>query len=67
MSVTINGKSAYVYFISPTQINVQAPAEYAERHRSGGRDELQRRRPAPPASKLQTPCFRACSACPRTT
>jgi protocatechuate 3,4-dioxygenase beta subunit len=25
--VTINGKSAYVYYISPTQINVQAPAD----------------------------------------
>lgn len=27
VSVTINGKSAYVYYISPTQINVQAPAD----------------------------------------
>ena len=27
VSVTINGKSAYVYFISPSQVNVQAPAE----------------------------------------
>lgn len=27
VSVTINGKAAYVYFISPTQLNVQAPAE----------------------------------------
>ena len=27
VSVTINGKRAYVYFISPRQINVQAPAD----------------------------------------
>ncbi len=27
VSVTINGKNAFVYYISPTQINVQAPAE----------------------------------------
>lgn len=27
VSVTINGKNAYVYFISPNQINVQAPAD----------------------------------------
>ncbi len=27
VSVTINGKRAYVYFISPKQINVQAPAD----------------------------------------
>ncbi|MEO8099304.1 MAG: IPT/TIG domain-containing protein [Acidobacteriota bacterium] len=27
VSVSINGKDAYVYFISPTQINVQAPAD----------------------------------------
>ncbi len=27
VSVTINGKLAYVYYISPTQINVQAPAD----------------------------------------
>jgi len=27
VSVTINGKEAFVYFISPTQINVQAPAD----------------------------------------
>jgi protocatechuate 3,4-dioxygenase, beta subunit len=27
VSVTINGKAASVYFISPTQINVQAPAD----------------------------------------
>jgi uncharacterized protein (TIGR03437 family) len=29
VSVTINGKSAYVYYISPTQINVQAPDDAA--------------------------------------
>jgi uncharacterized protein (TIGR03437 family) len=29
VSVTINGKAAYVYFISPTQINVQAPSDTA--------------------------------------
>jgi uncharacterized protein (TIGR03437 family) len=28
-SVTINGKPAYVYYVSPTQINVLAPAEAA--------------------------------------
>jgi protocatechuate 3,4-dioxygenase beta subunit len=27
VSVTINGKNAYVYYISPNQINVQAPAD----------------------------------------
>jgi uncharacterized protein (TIGR03437 family) len=27
VSVTVNGKSAYVYFISPTQVNVLSPAE----------------------------------------
>jgi protocatechuate 3,4-dioxygenase beta subunit len=27
VSVTINGKEAFVYYISPTQINVQAPAD----------------------------------------
>jgi len=27
VSVTINGKPAYVYYISPTQINVQAPSD----------------------------------------
>jgi uncharacterized protein (TIGR03437 family) len=27
VNVTINGKPAYVYYISPTQINVQAPAD----------------------------------------
>jgi protocatechuate 3,4-dioxygenase beta subunit len=27
VSVTINGKNAYVYFISPNQLNVQAPAD----------------------------------------
>lgn len=27
VSVTINGKDAFVYYISPTQINVQAPAD----------------------------------------
>jgi protocatechuate 3,4-dioxygenase, beta subunit len=27
VSVTINGRNAYVYYISPTQINVQAPAD----------------------------------------
>ena len=27
VSVTVNGKSAYVYFISPTQLNVLSPAE----------------------------------------
>ena len=27
VSVTINGKPAFVYYISPTQINVQAPAD----------------------------------------
>jgi uncharacterized protein (TIGR03437 family) len=29
VSVTINNKPAYVYFISPTQINVQAPSDSA--------------------------------------
>ena len=29
VSVTINGKAAYVYYISPGQINVQAPADTA--------------------------------------
>lgn len=29
VSVTINGKNAYTYFISPTQINVQAPDDTA--------------------------------------
>jgi uncharacterized protein (TIGR03437 family) len=29
VSVTINGKPAFVYYISPTQINVQAPSETA--------------------------------------
>lgn len=29
-SVTINGKPAYVYFVSPTQLNVLAPADTAE-------------------------------------
>jgi uncharacterized protein (TIGR03437 family) len=29
VSVTINNKPAYVYFISPTQINVQAPSDTA--------------------------------------
>jgi uncharacterized protein (TIGR03437 family) len=29
VSVTINGKSAAVYFVSPTQLNVQAPADSA--------------------------------------
>src|SRR5262249_4518844 len=29
VSVTINGKDAYVYFISPAQINVQAPSDTA--------------------------------------
>ena len=29
VSVTIDGKPAYVYYISPTQINVQAPADSA--------------------------------------
>jgi uncharacterized protein (TIGR03437 family) len=28
-SVTINGKQAFVYFISPTQVNVQAPTDSA--------------------------------------
>ncbi len=28
-SVTINGKTAFVYFISPTQVNVQAPTDAA--------------------------------------
>ena len=28
-SVTINGKSAFMYFISPTQVNVQAPTDAA--------------------------------------
>jgi uncharacterized protein (TIGR03437 family) len=27
VSVTINGKPAYVYYISPTQVNVQAPSD----------------------------------------
>ena len=27
VSVTINGKPAYVYYVSPTQINVQAPTD----------------------------------------
>jgi uncharacterized protein (TIGR03437 family) len=27
VSVTINGRAAYVYYISPTQINVQAPSD----------------------------------------
>jgi uncharacterized protein (TIGR03437 family) len=27
VSVTINGKATYVYYISPTQINVQAPTD----------------------------------------
>jgi uncharacterized protein (TIGR03437 family) len=27
VSVTINGKSAFVYYISPTQINIQAPSD----------------------------------------
>jgi uncharacterized protein (TIGR03437 family) len=30
VSVTINGKSAAVYYISPTQINVQAPTDTAQ-------------------------------------
>jgi uncharacterized protein (TIGR03437 family) len=29
VSVTVNGKAAYVYYISPTQINVQAPSDTA--------------------------------------
>ena len=29
VSVTINGKPAYVYYISPSQINVQAPTDAA--------------------------------------
>ena len=29
VSVTINGKPAFVYYISPTQINVQAPSDTA--------------------------------------
>jgi uncharacterized protein (TIGR03437 family) len=29
VSVTINGKAAFVYYISPTQINVQAPSDDA--------------------------------------
>ena len=29
VSVTINGKNAFVYYISPTQINVQAPSDTA--------------------------------------
>src|SRR5262249_38439599 len=27
VSVTINGKNAFVYYVSPTQINAQAPAD----------------------------------------
>ncbi len=30
VSVTINGKAAYVYYISPGQINVQAPSDSAQ-------------------------------------
>ena len=30
VSVTINGKPAYVYYISPAQINVQAPSDTAQ-------------------------------------
>jgi len=29
VSVTVNGKAAYVYYISPGQINVQAPSDAA--------------------------------------
>ena len=29
VSVTINGKAAFVYYISPMQINVQAPSDTA--------------------------------------
>lgn len=30
-SVTVNGKAAYVYYVSPNQVNILAPADTAER------------------------------------
>ena len=36
VSVTINGKPAYLSYVSPTQINVQAPGRYSDGNRQRG-------------------------------